>query len=166
MDQLLDYLDEIEVLLEAARKMPLGNKVAVDKERIFEIISEIRMNLPGEFKTAQRITADVERIIEEAHNRAGNILQDAEAEAKMLTNATEIARRANDQAEETREEVKREVRDMRLNAMDYADSLLAKAEDKIKELTDNLALQNKYVMEHFDDVLNVLYENRQELRKG
>lgn len=164
MESLLDYLDAIEDILDSSKTVPFSNKISVEKERIFDIISEIRLNLPNEIRHAQRIIEDHDKIINDAKVKAGNIMRDTEDEIKALTNNHEIYRRAAEQATEVIEETKRGARDMRLNAMDYADGLLEKSEAMIRETMVNMEQQYKIMLDYFSQTIDVLYENRQQLR--
>ena len=164
MDSLLDYLDQIEDILDASKSVPFSNKVSVEKERIYEVMNEIRLNLPAEIRHAQRIIEDHDKIISDARAKATGVLKEAEEEAKLLTNEHEIFRRANEQAADVIEESKKSARDLRLNAMDYADEILEKTEDMIKETMDNIDEQFRMVNSYLSQTVDVLYENRQSLR--
>jgi len=164
MDALLDYLDDIEEVLEGSKNLPFTNKISVEKDRVLDILNEIRLNLPDDIRSAQRILGDHDRIVAEAERKAQGILEAAENEAKMRTNNHEIFRRASDQASETVEESKKTARDLRLNAMDYADSMLKDAEEQVKEYMGNMEAQHKKVMDYFNQLIDVIYENRQQLR--
>ncbi|MCL2217175.1 MAG: ATPase [Defluviitaleaceae bacterium] len=164
MDALLDYLDDIEEVLDSSKSLPFTNKISVEKDRILEILSEIRLNLPDDIRSAQRILGDHDRIVAEATRKAQDIEEAAENEAKIKTNNHEIFRRASDQASEVIENAKQDARDLRLNARDYADEILQGAETQIKEYMTNLEQQHKRVMEYYAQMIDVIYENRQQLR--
>ncbi|MCL2199781.1 MAG: hypothetical protein FWB80_12755 [Defluviitaleaceae bacterium] len=164
MDALLDYLDDIEEVLESSKSLPFTNKISVEKERVLDILNEIRLNLPDDIRSAQRILGDHDRIVADAERKSQGILEAAENEAKIRTNNHEIFRRASDQASETVEEAKKNARDLRLNAMDYADSMLKDAEEQVKEYMANMEQQHKKVMDYFNQLIDVIYENRQQLR--
>ena len=164
MDALLDYLDDIEEVLETSKSLPFTNKISVEKERVLDILNEIRLNLPDDIRSAQRILGDTDRIIAEAKREAQGILDAAENEAKIRTSNHEIFRRASDQASETVEESKKTARDLRLNALDYADSTLKESEELIKGYMANLEVQHKEIIEHLNKISDVIYENRQQLR--
>jgi vacuolar-type H+-ATPase subunit H len=164
MDALLDYLDDIEEVLESSKSLPFTNKISVEKDRVLDILNEIRLNLPDDIRSAQRILGDHDRIVGDAERKAQGILDSAENEAKMRTNNHEIFRRASDQASETVEEAKKNARDLRLNAMDYADEKLKDTEEQIKEYMTNMEAQHKKVMDYFNQLIDVIYENRQQLR--
>ena len=164
MDALLDYLDDIEEVLENSKSVLFSDKVSVEKGKVLDIINEIRLNLPDDIRFAQRILGDHDKIMNDAQNKAKDILEDAEVQAKALTNNHEITRRANEEASDITEEARKDARELRLNAMDYADEILEKAEGKIREYMNNLDHQHKIIMDYFNQMVDVIYDNRQQLR--
>ena len=164
MDALLDYLDDIEEVLETSKKIPFGNRISVEKERILDIINDIRLNLPDDIRHAQRILGDHDRIVAEAQRKAQDILDAAESEAKLRASNHEIFRRASDQAAEIMEQAKKESRDLRMNANDYMDDCLAEVESQLKELMANMDDQNRKVLEYYGKMIDRLFENREQLR--
>ena len=164
MDALLDYLDDIEEVLETSKKIPFGNKISVEKERILDIINDIRLNLPDDIRLAQRIMGDHDRIVADAQRKAQDILDQAESEAKLRASNHEIFRRASDQAAEIMEAAKKESRDLKMNATDYADERLGEVEGQLKELMANMDAQNRKVLEYYGNMIDVIFENRQQLR--
>jgi vacuolar-type H+-ATPase subunit H len=164
MESLLEYLDAIEDILDSSKAVPFSNKISVEKERIFDVIGEIRLNLPTEIRHAQRIIEEHDKIIDDATKKAANIMRDAEDKAKSLTDHHEIYKKASDQSNEMLEEAKKTARDYRLNAMDYADEMLEKTESMIQEAMENLNQQYKLTMDYFNQTVQVLYENRQALK--
>jgi len=164
MDALLDYLDEIEEVLDSSKSLPFTNKISVEKDRIVDILSEIRLNLPDDIRSAQRILTEHDRIVNEANNKAEDVIASAESEAKIRTSNHEIFRRASDQATDMIENAKNDARNLRLNAMDYADEMLSQAETQLKEYMNNLESQHKLVMSYYTDLIDVIYANRQQLR--
>ena len=165
MDSLLDYLDILEDLVDSSGKTyPFSNKVSVEKERVFDIIRDIRLNLPNEIRQAQRIIEEHEKILNDAKIRAGTILNDAENNARIMTSSHEIHKEASEQASSMLEEARQNSRDMRINAMEYADDMLAKAEGMIREAMINIEQQFRIVDDYFAQTINIIYQNRQELR--
>ena len=164
MDALLDYLDDIEEVLETSKKIPFGNRISVEKERILDIINDIRLNLPDDIRHAQRILGDHDRIVAEAQRKAQDILDAAESEAKLRASNHEIFRRASDQAAEIMEQAKKESRDLKMNAVDYADERMGEVESQLKELMTSMDAQNRKVLEYYGEMIDVIFENRQQLR--
>ncbi|MCL2604635.1 MAG: hypothetical protein FWD90_09170 [Defluviitaleaceae bacterium] len=165
MDALLFYLAEMEEVLETSKKsMIFSDKVSVDKNKLMEIITELRLNMPDDIRMAQRLLGDHDKVLDDAQNKAKVILEDAEIEAKKMVRDDEITRRAQAEAVDIIDAAKKEVRDMRMGSMEYADEMLEKAESKIREIMNNLDKQHKTVMEYFAQTIDVLYTNRQQLR--
>ena len=165
MDSLLDYLDQIEDILDASKSVPFSNKISVEKERIYDVMNEIRLNLPTEIRHAQRIIEDHDKIIAEARTKAAKIVKDAEEEAKVLTNEHEIFRRANEKATDIIEEAKKNAREIRINVKAYADEILEQTESMVKETMENIDEQFRLVNNYLSQTVDVLYENRQSLRE-
>ena len=61
---------------------------------------------------------------------------------------------------------KKTSKDMRLGAMEYAESVLADAEGKLKELKSVVYSESIKTDDYFAQTLDVLAENIQELRMG
>ena len=64
--EIFTYLENIEDALEKAKGVPFTSKAIVDKEKIIEIIQEIRLKLPDELKQAKWIKEERERILQES----------------------------------------------------------------------------------------------------
>lgn len=166
-----DQLSKMEDLLESCRGVPFSNKVSVDKHQIYDIIDELRPiiddignDLPNEIKQARRIISDGEKIIGDAKMKSDSILQNAEAESAKLVDEHELVKKASAQAMQLLEESKKTARELRKNAIEYADEILSRAEDAVREAMDQAAMQANATQEFFSSTVDVLYENRKELR--
>jgi len=164
MDVLLDYLDEIEDLLENSKSLPFTNKVSVEKGRLMDIIGEIRLNLPEDIRSAQRILGDHDRIVEDAKAEADDIIAEAENEAQVRVSNHEIFRMASEKATELMRTETQNANDLKLNALDYADEMLENAEKQMKEYITNLETQHQRIMAYYNEMVDVIYNNRRQLR--
>ncbi len=164
MESLLDYLDILEDIIDSSKTVPFSSKISVEKEKIIDLISEMRLNLPNEMRQAQRIIEDHDKIISDAKTKATSVLKEADATAKMMTNSHEVFKRATEQANEVMDETKKSARDLRLNAMDYADEILAKTEEVIRQSAAKINQEHRLMEEYFNSTIDILYNNRQELR--
>ena len=133
MESLIDYLDMLEDTIESAKSLPFSSKVSVDKENLLDIIGEIRLNMPNEIRQAQRIISDHDKIIKEAQDKAISMINEAHRQCEKAANEHEIYKKAIEQANELLDEAKQSARDVRLNAMSYADEILSKTETMLKE---------------------------------
>ena len=161
-----EYLDMLEDLIEGSKAMPFSSKVSLDKEQIFEIISDMRINVPNEIRQAQKIINEHDRIVNDANNKATIALKDAERRAQEMVDDHEIYKMALEQAREMMDETKKSARDMRVSAIDYADEILLKTENAIRESMNSTNMQYRAIEDSFSETIEVLYSNRQELRGG
>jgi len=166
MESLIDYLDMLEDLIEGSKTMPFSNKVSLDKEQMFDIIADMRLNLPNEIRQAQKIIDDHDRIINDAKSKASQIVSEAEHRAQEMADEHEIYKLAVEQSRELMDETKKSARDMRLSSIDYADDILLKTENAIRESMNSMNLQYRAIEDSFSETIEVLYSNRQELRGG
>ena len=178
METVKDYLAKIELqlsklddLLESSRSVPFSSRVSVDKTNIYEIIDEIRpviedigRDLPTEIKQARRIISDGDKIIAEAKTKASMLINSATSEAEKLVEEHEIIKRATQQALQIIDESRKNARDLRKNAVEYADEMLAKAEESVRSTLDRFSSQAQASEEALSNMIDTLYENRKEIR--
>lgn len=152
-------IDEVEDLIEDASAVPFSKKVMVDADEVYDILHEMRQNLPEEIKQAAWVTEERERIIAEANREAENIISEAkreseqvlsEAKAKFnnLVDEHEIVVEAKNRAQALQAKAEQSARTMKMQSISYVDDVLAATQDRLK------------------NVLSVLEENREELRKN
>ncbi|MCL2618435.1 MAG: ATPase [Defluviitaleaceae bacterium] len=166
MESLQDYLEMLEDLIEGSKTMPFSNKVSLDKEQIFDIINDMRLNLPNEIRQAQKIIDDHDRILGDARHKAAQIVNEAEHRAQEMADEHEIYKLAVEQSKELMDDTKRTTREMRNSTVDYADDLLLKTENAIRESMNSMTLQYRAIEDSFSETIEVLYANRQELRES
>ena len=177
MESIENYLIQIEDILEECKAVPFSGKVAVDRETIYEVIDEIRMNMPNEIKEAKKVFENRDKYLRDAEKRADmireeakkealEIIKDAENKLAKLTHEHEVFKNATIEAEKIIDEAKQDAKNMRLSALEYTDEILAKGEHAVKVALENLNKQFQSTDSYFSQVLSTLYDNRQELRGG
>lgn len=164
MDTIIQLLDELEEILDNSRAMPFSNKVSVEKEELYSIIAEIRLKLPNELKNSRYVLEERNKILIDAQKEADEIVKNAEERLSRMVEENEITKRAYEQASAIIDASKKTSKEMRLGAVEYAQEVLTKAQDKIKEVKENIHTQNMKADEFFTQTLDVLNENIQELR--
>jgi len=163
MDSVLQLLDELEDVMDSSKAVPFSSKVTVNKEEIYDIISEIRMKLPNELKQSKWVIEERNKILIDAQREADEIVKNAEDRMVRLVDENEVTKKAYEQAAAIIDSAKK---DMRLGAMEYAESVLADAEGKLKELKSVVYSESIKTDDYFAQTLDVLAENIQELRMG
>jgi vacuolar-type H+-ATPase subunit H len=88
--EVLNLLEELEDIIENSSSIPLSGKVLINKEEVLELIKQIRIKLPDEFKRAEWIKQERQRILLEAQQEAEMIIKEAEQKAKIELQVSEI----------------------------------------------------------------------------
>ena len=92
IEEILEIMDET---LDRAMQVPFSNeKSLVDVEKMRELVDEVRLNLPHEFKLAKKLVQDRKTILEDAKGEADTIIKQAEERAKQLVSQQEVTRLA------------------------------------------------------------------------
>lgn len=161
--KLLEYLQEI---LQTSAKFPMG-KVLVNKKEALEIIEEIINMLPEEFKKAQWLLQEKDRILSDALTQAEDIkLQNIQRIQDQVENH-DIVNEAKERAEEIIALAQNEAKAIRLSARDYADDLLVELNDEILNRKEHMMDSIKSEMEKFLITVNdAINNNDEELREN
>lgn len=176
MDSIIDIIDEIQDLLDACKKSAFSaGKISVDKEQLTELLQDIRLNIPSEIAQAKRISEKCEKIVQEAHNKANQIIKQAEDQAEKLIMDHEITRQAKAEAEAIVEDAREDAREIRRNAVSYADDLLSdveeavtqtlrKVEDESRNALNTIEETTSGLSDYLNDEIDIITGNRNELK--
>ena len=144
--EIFTLLENLEELLESGAKVPFSSKVMVDIDELREILEDIRLKLPDELKQAKWVKEERQRIIEDAEKEAEGLMKDAEQKIITLVDEHVITKQALAQKEEIIENANKVSKEISVGTRDYADAVLEKAEEVLKE------------------TLDVIHNNRKELK--
>lgn len=144
--EILSILETLEDIIEKSVSVPFSGKCMVDREEILEIIKELRLKIPDDIKQAKWVKEERQRILLEAQKEANGIIREAESRITSLVDEHEITKKAYEQANEIISSAQKNAREIRLGTREYADSVLNKVEDILK------------------DTLEVIRNNREELK--
>lgn len=134
----LNLLEKIEDIIEDASKLPLSNKIMIDKEEILEVINDIRLRLPDEINRASWVAKERQRILTEAQKEAEELMEKVKEQQKMLIEDSEITRLAKQNANQLLQEAEAKANAMKEGAYNYCDEILSKLQDKIKEINNTI----------------------------
>lgn len=131
INSLIDKLEEVGT---NARRIPMTGLITISEQDIFDIVDEMRANMPDELKSARWIVKEKQEIIEEAEKEAKKIIEEATKRSEELVTETEVYKMAEQKANEIIEEARNKEREIRLGAEDYADEMLANLEVNLGKL--------------------------------
>ena len=132
---LLDYLQE-EV--ERANKVPFTDNAMVDREKMLNIINDVRITLPNELMEAEAIRNQSAQIIEDAQIEAKNIIDEAKAQASQMIEENAVTQQAYAQAQDIVERAEQGAREVRRSANAYVEDILSQTEGYITQTLETI----------------------------
>ena len=141
--EILSILETFEDLVEKSPNIPFIGKCMLDKEEVLEIIKELRLKLPDDIKQAKWVKEERQKILLEAQKEANNIIKEAENKIASLVDEHEITRKAYDQANEIVSTAQKNAREIRMGTREYADSILNKVEEILKDTIEVVQLNRE-----------------------
>lgn len=121
-------LDDLTVLVESAKSMPLSSSCVLPRTDVLAAIDEVRQLLPTELAAASSVLSDRAGVLGEGQAEAEALIAAATAECDRLVGESEIVTEARRQAEEMLTEAADTAQIMRTEVEDYVDSRLANFE--------------------------------------
>lgn len=168
-------IDEIEDYIDSCKYQPLSNtKIIVNKDQIDALISELKQITPKELEKYQKVVSSHEQIINDAKQRAAEMLKETEAQTNEMVNQNSIMKQAYAQAEEVVKSAyyqaneiltsaTTQANEMRSAAVEYMDNMLANYENVV---TQTLGLTQSHFESFYSQLLQyreVVVSNRAEL---
>jgi cell division septum initiation protein DivIVA len=144
--QLLEYLQEI---VENAPKMPITGKVFVDKNEVLDIVDQIINYLPDEFKKAQWVLGEKERILNEANKEYEAVKKETVEMMRKQVENHDITKEATAKAQEMLALAQRDAKTIRLGARDYADEILCQLDNEMEQKLHHMVQAMKDDMDKF-----------------
>ncbi|MBX4259077.1 ATPase [Clostridium estertheticum] len=127
--KLLEYLQGI---IESSSKIPVTGKAVINKREILDIIEQIINHLPDEFKKAQWVCDEKERILVDAKKQAKIFEEETVDKIRRRVEKQDLVKEALNRSEEIIASAQRDAKIMRLGAKDYADEILSQLDKEIE----------------------------------
>lgn len=103
--------------------MPFSGRLLVDEERILDIIDRMRVAIPEELKQARRVIQEQDRLLEDAHARVQQVLEERGLLAAVEAEHERLLR-----------EAEREAAQVRAGADEYARQVLEELDARLAKL--------------------------------
>ena len=163
--KVLDLLDELEDLIEGATAVPLTSKVVLEAEEVFAIVKDIRLSLPDDMQQAKWIRDERDRILAEAKAEYERIIREAKKQADYLVETDDITKRATKLAGEILEDAEVNARMLKMKTYDYVDKMLYDMQGKMDELNMKYFGEMYTNLSHtFEEIGATLTSNREEIK--
>lgn len=167
--ELLEYLQD---LIENAPKVPISGKTMIDRKEVLDVIDQIINYLPDQFKKAQWIMNERERILSEAKKEYDSVKKETAEMMRQNIEKHDIVKEAKIRAQEIVASAKRDSKAIRLGSRDYSDEILTeldaqinlKKAELIKNLQEAFEKSAKEIDNNIGEVSSTIKDNIKELR--
>ena len=131
---ILHLVDRLEELFNESRPIPLTHSVVVDEDRVLEIIDQMRISIPDEVKKSQQVLAQRDRVMAQAQEEANRTLTLAKRRGEESLSRDSVVEAAHERAEQILDQARADVESLRSEADEYAVETLAALEDELTRL--------------------------------
>ena len=136
IDELINTLYE---MVEDAWAMPLGNdRCVLEREKVLDILDEVRANLPSDLKMAREIVEKRNEIIAAGKKEYDNLKLQADDYAKQKINEHEITQEARKKAAELVAAAEQRAKDVMRAAGEYCEDAMKRTEDVLGRSLEEL----------------------------
>lgn len=129
-----DLIDKLEDAVTTAKHIPMTGSVLMAETTLFALVDDMRQSLPEELKHARWVIKEREEIVKEAEKEANRLLEEAKSKAEEMVTENEIVKLAEARANDIIDAARTKEREVRLQAEDYADEMLANLEVNLGKL--------------------------------
>ena len=168
-------IDEIEDFIDGCKFQAFSStNILVDKERIEELLRELRMKTPDEIKRYQKIISNKEAILNDAKEKAEAMINEAQVHTDHMVNeheimqqayaqANEVVQQAVSQAQQILDTATADANGIRQSAMKYTDDMLAEVQGIVKTAIGDAESKYSGLLERLKACATVIDKNRADL---
>jgi vacuolar-type H+-ATPase subunit H len=131
---ILHLVDRLETLLSKSWRLPFTSNVVIQEDAFLDIIDQMRISIPEEVKQARRVTAERERLLEQAQEEADRIVALAHEQAGSLADDHEIVKTAQARADEVLARAQHTAESVKGDADTYVMESLSSLEEQLMML--------------------------------
>lgn len=126
-------------------------KVIVPKNDLYDLLDDLRRDVPEEIKRYRKMLNQRDAILEDAQRKAADILTDAQEQYNALVEEHSIMQEAYQQAEETVRQANEEAEAIVANARKQADEI---GNGALYYTTDMLSMAEKVIAQAYESTAN------------
>lgn len=168
-------IDDIFEFIESCRMQRLSStKVVVPKDELYDLLDDLRRDVPEEIKRYQKILRQRDAILDDAEKKAAAILSDAQEQYKALVEEHAImqeayqqaditVREANEQAEQIVANARAQAAEIGNGAIYYTKDLLEMAEKTMAAALESTSSNARALESAMQGYLDIIRQNKSEL---
>lgn len=167
--ELLEYLQD---LVDGAPKVPITGKSMVDKKEFNEVIDQIVNYLPDQFKRAQWVMNEKDRILGDAQKEYETVKKETVEMMKHNVENHDIVKEAKVRAGEILALAQRDAKAIRIGSREYSNEILSELDKELEvkrsKLIESMQKSFEVVAKEIDENMSnasvTIKENIAELR--
>lgn len=168
-------IGEIEDFIADCKYQTFSNtNIIVDKERMDELLRDLRMRTPDEIKRYQKIISNKEAILQDAREKADAMLSMAQDETNRMVDeneimqqayaqAGEVVKQALTQAQEILDKATMEANDIKQSAMEYTFDQLLNMQNIISHSIETAEVRYGELLTGLRECEAIISQNRSQL---
>ena len=122
---LIERIDELQLLVEEAKAVPLSSSAVINRDEFLELLAQLKEAVPDEIRQARWMTRDKDELLGRARKEGDRIIAEAQEQRDRLLSRTEIVHAAQREADRLADEAKERAAKIQSEAEDYIDQKLA-----------------------------------------
>lgn len=170
-----EEIEDIYAFIESCKMQHLSQtKVVVPKNELYDLLDDLRRDIPSEIKRYQKILSQRESIIEDAEKTAASILEEAKEQYKALVEEHSIMQQAYQQAEAMVNEANteaqaiidaasRQAEEIGSGALYYTTDMLEVTEKLLASAYENIMSNSKALENALKNNIDTIRKNKAEL---
>ena len=131
-NEVLELIEMLYTMVTEAWGVPLGNeKCIVERDKVLNLLDEIKAQLPTELAEAKRLVSARDEFITKARREAESIRKSAEDHAREIVEEQEIVMAAKKRSNELLSNAESRTRELYRVANEYVDDALRRTEEAV-----------------------------------
>lgn len=134
-----ELINNIQEMVQEAWSLPLSSdKCVIERERMLDLIDELRSTLPKDIQMAAEIVEQRNQMMSDGRRELDTMRKRLEEEARRMLSKTELMQEARRRSKEIISNAEAQARELRRAANEYCEESLRRAEDSISASADEL----------------------------
>lgn len=134
-----ELLDLLYTEIEEAKNAPLSSdKCVIERDRVLDMIDDVKAELPVEIKRARDLVANKNDYVASAKREADELRKQAEDYAHRLINEDAIVRQAEEKADEILAQTEETCQMLKRAASEYCEDTMRRMEEAVADAYDEV----------------------------
>ncbi len=129
-----ESMDLLYEMIDTAKSVPFSDDCRLDRDRVLDLMDDIRNRFPKELAEARRLVSGREQYIADTEKKVKEMRKKAEADLEQLLNSNDIVARAKSKAREILIDARKEAAEVVQKSQEQAATLNAAADQYCEDL--------------------------------